>query len=62
TSLLPGVWATCLAFSAAPEELLSGQDFKSFVAAVPDGSMRQEEENLDLLRERYASLQREYQE
>ena len=61
-SLLPGVWATCLAFSAAPEELLSGQSFKSFVAASPEGSMRQEEENLDLLRDRYAALQREYQE
>ena len=61
-SLLPGVWATCLAFSAAPEELLSGHDFKTFVAADPAGSMRQDDEILDPLRDRYTSLQREYQE
>ncbi len=61
TSLLPGVWSTCLAFSASPDELLTGKDFKSFVVANPEGSMRQEDEHLDLLRERYLRLQREYE-
>lgn len=61
-SLLPGVWATCLAFSATPEETLSGNDFKSFVAAPQSATVLPEEDPLEELRGIYNQLQLEYAE
>ncbi len=58
--LLPGVWATCLAFSASPEDTLDGKDFKAFVGTHQVGAMLEDTDPFSELRGTHEQLQRDY--
>lgn len=61
-SVLPGAWSTCLAFSAMPQEALSGKDFKAFENTGGSREMLQEDDPFESLRQQHATLQRDYAE
>jgi hypothetical protein len=67
-TVLPGIWSTCLAFSADPKDALSGKDYKNFgitgarTGLGNPGEKIQEEDPFEALRQQHASLQRDYEE
>lgn len=67
-TVLPGIWSTCLAFSADPKDALSGKDYKNFGSTRYNAGsgnrdgMIQEDDPFEPLRQQHAALQRDYQE
>lgn len=59
-NLLPGVWATCLAFSASPEETLAGKDFKAFAGSADTQDLQVSDDIFAGLRADYQRLQEDY--
>lgn len=59
-TLLPGVWASCLAFSAFPEDSLSGDGRRAFIAEGETGQLVSDTDTFAGLRAQYTQLQQDY--